>query len=106
MWNFNPKKALHNLKELDKKWAKKIQDKFNLTDYQMLCLAFAKGFIIGAIILQIYMKPIKWSAQILLGSNRLTKVEFVTESNLREDALQRCKAMYGVSDVRQLKREW
>ena len=41
----------HNVKELDKKWAKKIQDKFNLTDYQMLCLAFAKGFVIGAILL-------------------------------------------------------
>ena len=40
-----------NVKELDKKWAKKIQDKFNLTDYQMLCLAFAKGFVIGAILL-------------------------------------------------------
>ena len=52
------------------------------------------------------MKETKWSAQILLSSNRLTKVEFVTESNLREDALQRCKSMYGVSDVRQLKREW
>ena len=40
-----------NIKEWDKKWAKKIQDKFNLTDYQMLCLAFAKGFVIGAILL-------------------------------------------------------
>ena len=29
----------------------RFQDKFNLTDYQMLCLAFAKGFIIGAILL-------------------------------------------------------
>ena len=43
--------ALHHVKEWDKKWAKKIQDKFNLTDYQMLCLAFTKGFIIGAILL-------------------------------------------------------
>ena len=42
---------VHNVTELDKKWAKKIQDKFNLTDYQMLCLAFAKGFVIGAILL-------------------------------------------------------
>ena len=41
----------HNVKELDKKWAKKIQEKFKLTDYQMLCLAFGKGFIIGAILL-------------------------------------------------------
>ena len=45
------KETAHNIKEWDKKWAKKIQDKFNLTDYQMLCLAFAKGVIIGAIIL-------------------------------------------------------
>ena len=43
--------ALYPVKEWDKKMAKKIQDKFNLTDYQMLCLAFAKGFVIGAIIL-------------------------------------------------------
>ncbi len=45
------KNTAHNIKEWDKKWAKKIQDKFNLTDYQMLCLAFAKGFVIGAILL-------------------------------------------------------
>tara|TARA_B100000427_G_scaffold292025_1_gene269154 strand:- start:474 stop:629 length:156 start_codon:yes stop_codon:yes gene_type:complete len=51
MWNFNLGKTLTQIKDLDKKWAKKIQDKFNLTDYQMLCLAFAKGFVIGAILL-------------------------------------------------------
>ena len=45
------KEAAHNIKEWDKKMAKKIQDKFKLTDYQMLCLAFAKGFVIGAILL-------------------------------------------------------
>ena len=45
------KEIAHNIKEWDKKWAKKIQDKFNLTDYQMLCLTFAKGFVIGAILL-------------------------------------------------------
>ena len=45
------REGAHNIKEWDKKWARKIQDKFNLTDYQMLCLAFAKGAIIGAIIL-------------------------------------------------------
>jgi len=44
-------KTLTKIKDWDKAWAKKIQDKFNLTDYQMLCLAFAKGFIIGAILL-------------------------------------------------------
>ena len=51
MWNLDIKKAFHNLKEWDKKWVKKIQEKFKLTDYQMLCLAFAKGFVIGALIL-------------------------------------------------------
>ena len=51
-------------------------------------------------------KETKWSAYILLSSNRLTKVEFVCESNLRQDAEQRCKSLYGVTDVRQLKREW
>jgi len=35
----------------DKKMARKFQDHFNLTDYQMLCIAFAKGFVIGAILL-------------------------------------------------------
>ena len=45
------KEIAHNIKEGDKKMARKIQDKFNLTDYQMLCLAFAKGFVIGALIL-------------------------------------------------------
>ena len=48
----------------------------------------------------------KWSAYVLLSSNRLTKVEFVCESNLRQDAEQRCKELYGVSDVRQLTRKW
>ena len=48
----------------------------------------------------------KWSAQILLSSNRLTKVEFISPSNLREDAEQTCKALYGVTDVRQLTRLW
>ena len=52
------------------------------------------------------MKPSKWSAQILLSSNRLTKVEFLCHSNLRQDAEQRCKALYGVDDVRQLTRIW
>ena len=45
------KEIAHNIKELDKKWSRKFQDKFNLTDYQMLCIAFAKGFVIGAILL-------------------------------------------------------
>ena len=45
------KEAAHNIKEWDKKMIKKLQDKFNLTDYQVKCIAFAKGFIIGAILL-------------------------------------------------------
>ena len=45
------KKVAHDIKEWDRKLAKRIQDKFNLTDYQMLCLAFAKGLVIGVIIL-------------------------------------------------------
>ena len=35
----------------DRNLAKKFQDKFNLTDYQMLVISFAKGFVIGAILL-------------------------------------------------------
>ncbi len=45
------KEIAHNIKEFDKKWAKKIQDKFNLTDYQMLVVSFTKGFVIGALFL-------------------------------------------------------
>ena len=52
------------------------------------------------------MKPTKLSAQILLPSNRLQKVEFLSASNLREDAEARCKSLFGVSDVRQLTRLW
>ena len=52
------------------------------------------------------MKEFKWSAHILLSSNRLQKVEFLSSSNLREDAEQRCRSLFGVTDVRQLKREW
>ena len=51
MWNFNLNETFTKVKYWDKAWAKKIQDKFELTDYQMLCLAFAKGFVIGALIL-------------------------------------------------------
>ena len=51
MWNLNIKEAFIKDKDWDKAMAKKIQDKFDLTDYQMLCLAFAKGFVIGAILL-------------------------------------------------------
>ena len=34
----------------DRELAKKFQNKFKLTDYQMLWLAFGKGIIIGALI--------------------------------------------------------
>ena len=37
--------------EWDRNLAKRFQDKFNLTDYQMLCVSCAKGFVIGAILL-------------------------------------------------------
>ena len=51
MWNLNIKETLTKVKDWDKEMANKIQNKFDLTDYQMLCLAFAKGFVIGALIL-------------------------------------------------------
>ena len=51
MWNLNIKEAFTKVKYWDKAMAKKIQNKFDFTDYQMLCLAFAKGFVIGAILL-------------------------------------------------------
>ncbi len=44
-------KAFDKVVEWDKKLIKKFKDKFNLTDYQITCIAFAKGFIIGAILL-------------------------------------------------------
>ena len=52
------------------------------------------------------MSEVKWSAQILLSSNRLKKVEFFCVTILREDAEQKCKALYGVTDVSQLTRIW
>ena len=51
MWNLNLKESFTKLKDWDKAMAKKIQHKFKLTDYQMLVLAFGKGFIIGALFL-------------------------------------------------------
>ena len=45
------KKVFDKAVEWDKKLIKKFQDKFNLTDYQVQCIIFAKGFIIGAILL-------------------------------------------------------
>ena len=51
MWNLNIKEAFDNVVAWDRNLARKFQDKFNLTDYQMLCVSFAKGFVIGAILL-------------------------------------------------------
>jgi hypothetical protein len=48
---FGMKKYFDKVVEWDRNLAKKFQDKFNLTDYQMLCIAFAKGVVIGAILL-------------------------------------------------------
>ncbi len=47
----NLKRPFVAIKEWDKMMAKRLQKKFGLSDYQMLCIAFAKGFVIGAIIL-------------------------------------------------------
>ena len=45
------KNVFNKVVELDKNLIKKLQEKFNLTDYQIICISFAKGFIIGAILL-------------------------------------------------------
>ena len=37
--------------EYDKKLIAKVQKRFGLSDYQVVCLSFVKGVIIGAIIL-------------------------------------------------------
>ena len=48
----NPiKHGFNKVVEWDKKLIKKCQDKWGLTDYQVVCISFAKGFIIGAILL-------------------------------------------------------
>ena len=45
------KGAIDKVVEWDKELIKKCQEKFGLTDYQVVCISFAKGFIIGAILL-------------------------------------------------------
>ncbi len=45
------KKYFDKVVEFDKKLIAKVQKKFGLSDYQVLCLTFAKGFVIGAILL-------------------------------------------------------
>ena len=51
MWNFNVKDGFNKLVEWDKNLIKKCQEKWGLTDYQVVCISFAKGFILGALIL-------------------------------------------------------
>ena len=45
------KAGFDKLVELDKKLVGKFQKKFGLSDYQMLCISFGKGLLIGAILL-------------------------------------------------------
>ena len=51
MWNLNLKESFDKVIAWDRNLARIFQDKFNLTDYQMLVISFTKGFIIGAILL-------------------------------------------------------
>tara|TARA_B100001250_G_scaffold78610_1_gene64555 strand:- start:2766 stop:2924 length:159 start_codon:yes stop_codon:yes gene_type:complete len=43
--------VLNKVVEWDKKLIRKCQDKFGWTDYQVVCISFVKGFVIGAILL-------------------------------------------------------
>ena len=45
------KGAFDKVVEWDKNLIKKCQDKFGWTDYQVVVISFAKGFVIGAILL-------------------------------------------------------
>ena len=45
------KGAFNKCVEWDKALIEKFQKKFDLTDYQVQCIIFAKGFIIGAMLL-------------------------------------------------------
>ncbi len=45
------KKYFDKVVEFDKKLIAKLQKKFGLSDYQVLCLTFVKGIVIGAILL-------------------------------------------------------
>ncbi len=45
------KKYFDKVVEFDKKLIAKVQKKFELSDYQVLCLTFVKGIVIGAILL-------------------------------------------------------
>jgi hypothetical protein len=50
MWNLDLKESFSQFVEWDKKWAKKIQDKYKLSDYQMLCFSWGTGLVKGVII--------------------------------------------------------
>jgi len=43
--------AFDKVVEWDKAVIKKFQDRFGWTDYQVVVISFAKGFVIGAILL-------------------------------------------------------
>jgi ElaB/YqjD/DUF883 family membrane-anchored ribosome-binding protein len=45
------KGAFDKVVEWDKKIIKKAQEKWGLSDYQVVVISFAKGFVIGALIL-------------------------------------------------------
>jgi hypothetical protein len=45
------KKYFDKVVEFDKKLIAKAQKKFGLSDYQVLCISFVKGIVIGAILL-------------------------------------------------------
>ena len=45
------KSGFNKVVEWDKALIKKCQDKFGWTDYQVVVISFAKGFVIGALIL-------------------------------------------------------
>lgn len=45
------KKVFDKAVALDKKLTAKVQEKFGLSDYQVKWISFAKGFVIGAILL-------------------------------------------------------
>jgi len=45
------KKVFDTVVGWDREAAKRLQNHFKLTDYQMLCISFAKGFLIAAIAL-------------------------------------------------------
>ena len=48
---FDPKGAFDKVVGWDRDLAEKFQRRFKLRNYKMLCISFAKGFIIGAILL-------------------------------------------------------